>query len=189
MVNDVDNLPAEMQQRFHALPKVVQDAILSVEVEAKLRSIAQEHKLHIDQGEKLENEVMLVLLGIQPVDGLQKNIQENVVLNPESSAILAAAVSKSIFAPIRQELERQLDHPEAKAEKLSGEEAARRQILSVGEEHAATSAPSIAPATPPPPPNAQKAVRSMPVSGAYKPGVPSLERKDVHDDPYREPPA
>ena len=98
---------------------------------------------------------------------------------------------------MRQELERELEHPDAKAKEESRVEGVRTQML--GEQRTSPEvkppaiaqqppAPSVVPATPPPAPPVDKAIR-MPASGAYKPGEASAARKDVHDDPYREPPA
>ena len=90
--------------------------------------------------------------------------------------------------------------PEAKEKEVSGVEAARTQMLAgtgdrgkvIGEREETLSKPMtpspVVPATPPSPPPGEKAVR-MPASGAYKPGEASTARKDIHDDPYREPPA
>lgn len=174
-----------IKKRFGQLPRVVQEAIVSADVEKHLRELAETHKLHLDQWELLENEVQMTLLGIQPADKLTENIEKEVGVSNEIAKILAESISKIVFEPIRQELERQLEHPEAKAEEVSGVEAARAQVLG-GEERPV--APPVLPATPPAPPPAGKAVRA-PVSEAYKAGEPSSARKAIEDDPYREPPA
>ena len=202
-------LQKELEVRLKELPKVVRDAIRSADIEKRLRSLADTHKLHLDQWGKLENEVMLALLGFQPVEDLQQNIKSEVGTSDEIAAALAADISKGVFEPIRQELERELEHPDAKAKEESAVEGMRTQML--GEQRTENSeqkiargeqapeeklpvvasplpAPSVVSATPPPPPPTEKAVR-MPASGAYKPGEASAARKDVHDDPYREPPA
>jgi len=174
-----------IKERFAQLPKVVQEAITSADVEKRMRELAETQKLHLDQWESLENEVQLTLLGVQPIEDLQKNIKSEVGVTDEIAKSLTEEISKIVFEPVRQELERQLEHPEAKAEALSGVEQARKDVL--GTETTAA-APVAAPATPPPAPNDAKAVRA-PVSETYKPGQASTERKEVHEDPYRELPA
>ncbi|HEV3245197.1 MAG TPA: hypothetical protein VG102_02485 [Candidatus Paceibacterota bacterium] len=182
----------KLQERFDQLPKVIQDAITSADVEQRMRALADTQKLHLDQWESLEKEVQLALLGFLPVEDLQKNIKSELGVSDEVAKTLAEEVSKIVFEPIRGELERQLEHPEAKAEQLTGVETARKETL--GAESASSAAasalpaPVAAPATPPPPPNDEKAARA-PVSEVYKPGQTSTERKEVHEDPYREPPA
>ena len=160
-------LDTKLQERFKQLPKVVQDAITSADVEKRMRTLADTQKLHLDQWEALENEVMLALLGFQPVEDLEKNIKSEVNVSDEVATMLASEVSKIVFEPIREELERELAHPSTPT---------------------TPPAPAVLPATPPAPANEAKAVRA-PAAETYKPGEPSTERKVVHDDPYREPPA
>ena len=175
------NVDQQLAERFKQLPKVVQDAITSADVEKRMRSLADTQKLHIDQWEALENEVMLTLLGFQPVEDLEKNIKSEVGVDDVTAKSLAEEISKIVFEPIRGELERRLEHPEAKAESLNGVEQAGKEALQ------AETTPAVAPATPPTPPNQEKVERA-PVSESYKSGQTSTERKEVHEDPYRETP-
>jgi|SRR5665213_719383 len=174
METDEKDFDLKLQERFKQLPQVVQDAINSADVEKRMRSLADTQKLHLDQWEALENEVMLALLGFQPVEDLEKNIKSEVGVSDEVAASLSAEVSKIVFEPIRQELEHQLA--------TGGGPAA------VAPTQTTTSAPAVLPATPPAPKNEEKAVRA-PIAENYKTGEGSGERKTVHDDPYREPPA
>jgi hypothetical protein len=185
---DEKNLDAKIAERFKQLPKVVQDAITSADVEQRMRALADTQKLHLDQWEALENEVMLALLGFQPIEDLQKNIKSEVGVTDEMAKTLTEEVSKIVFEPVRQELERQLEHPDAKAAQMSGVEQAQKEILGTPAAPAALSTPAVLPATPPAPAKEEKAVRA-PVSETYKSGQTSMERKEVHEDPYREPPA
>lgn len=171
-----------LKERFAKLPKVVQDAITSADVEKHMRELADTHKLHLDQWQTLENEVMLALLGVQPADDLEKNIKNEVVVSAETAKALTADISRIVFEPIRAELERELEHPDAKAAEVSGIETARAQALS------AAAMPAVAPSTPPAEAPTAKVARA-PVSEAYKAGEASTARASVHDDPYREMPA
>ncbi|MBI2610648.1 hypothetical protein HYW60_01790 [Candidatus Kaiserbacteria bacterium] len=192
-------LDEKIQDRFKELPKVVQDAITSVGIQKQLRELADTKHLHLDQWQLLENNVMLTLLGFQPPEELAKNLKADLEVSDEVTNSLASDVSRIVFEPIRQELERELEHPEAKEKEVSSVEATRAQVLAstgdrgkvIGEREENTSviaAPlPVVPATPPPPQGTEKAVRG-PTSGAYRAGEPSSARKDIHDDPYREPP-
>lgn len=194
-------LQQELAERFRQLPQIVQDAIISADVEKNLRTLADTQKLHLDQWQILENEVMLTLLGIQQIENLQKNIKDQVGVSDEIAHDLAENVNKIVFEPIRQELERQLEHPDAQAKEVSDVEAARNQALAGAsapalEASTATPAPTlpaqpvapqVAPATPPQPAPDIKVTRPS-ESTAYKPGETSAARAEVHDDPYREPP-
>ena len=66
---------AILKERFKELPRVVQNAITSADVRKRMRELADTHKLHLDQWETLENEVMMTLFGVLPVDELQANIE------------------------------------------------------------------------------------------------------------------
>ncbi len=175
-------LESAMQERFKQLPKVVQDAITSADVEQHLRTLADNHKLHLDQWATLENEVMLALLGFQPVTDLVKNIEKEVGVDSATAVALASDISTVVFTPIRGELERLLDHPAAEATATSGVEDVRTQILSQRE---AAPMPVVQAATPPPTAPIQKVERT-PLSGTYAPSIASHERKTVEGDPYRE---
>jgi len=151
--------PQELDARFAKLPKPVQDAITSAEVEQHLRGLSDEYKLHLDQWEELENQVMLTLLGFQKPEDLQKNIRGSIAVSDEIARALAINITNKVFVPIRTELE---------------------SILSAS--HAAS---LVMPATPPAEPPGATALREM-LSKNYVGGGASHERKVVEGDPYRE---
>ena len=181
-MEDTSEFKTLVVERFKKLPKVVQKAITSADVSQHMRALATTHKLHLDQWESLENEVQYTLLGIQPAEELAKNIQKEVGVDETTAAALAADISKVVFEPIRKELERELEHPDATAAITTGVEDVRAQALATSQP--AASAP-VVPATPPPAPNTIKVERA-PVSPSYAPKVASHERKTVDGDPYRE---
>lgn len=202
ITEDGVDVKAALRERFAKLPKVVQNAILSADIEKQLRALAENHKLHLDQWSSLEDEVMLTLLGIESIDNLETNLRNDVGVSAEEAASLAGDISRIVFEPIRQELERELSHPEAQEKQVSAEEMAKNQaILSETTQTsdstitqpptaAATTtppvaAPTVIPATPPQSKPTEKAVRA-PLSSAYTARQPSTERKSVTGDPYRE---
>ena len=171
-VND-EELNAQIAERFKSLPKVVQDAISSADVQEHLRKLADSQKLHIDQWQLLENEVMLTLLGFQATDELKDNIKREVGVSDEVASSLSTDISKIVFEPIRDHLESNLEQSEAQAADTKSAPIA--------------AAPAVAPATPPPAPPTVRVERA-PISAAYKAGEPSTARASIEDDPYREPP-
>lgn len=188
IMTDKTDIQTTLKERFAELPKVVQNAITSADVRKRMRELADTHKLHLDQWETLENEVMMTLFGVLPVDELQTNIQKQVGVSKEMAKELTENISKIVFEPIREELERELEHPDAKAAEVSSVEAARTQILGEQVPGSRFQVPAVAPATPPAAPPVGKIERA-PISAAYKAGEPSTARKSIEDDPYREPPA
>ncbi len=183
-MTEAEELQQEIRSRLAALPKVVRDAITSTDVQERLRKLATVHKLHLDQWEAFENEVMFTLLGIQPIEELERNIKQELGVTDEIARTLTSSASELVFEPIRQELERQLEHPAAQEKEVSEIEEARAQQLG---ENTAASPITISPATPPLPPSSIKVARPS-ESSSYKPGEPSSTRAVVHDDPYRVPP-
>lgn len=183
-----EELNEKLRERFKQLPKAVQNAVMSADVEKQLRELADTNKLHLDQWQLLENEVMLTLFGFQPTEELAHHLKNDLDISAELAASLADDISRIVFQPIREQLERELAHPDAKAANVSGVEAARTQILGEQVPGASFQVPGVAPATPPSEPPAGKIARG-PVSESYKAGETSAARKSVHDDPYREPPA
>ena len=101
------------------MPKALQSAITSADVEKKLRALSETHKLHLDQWQKLENEVMLALLGFQPVENLEANIKNEVGIAEEEAKALAGDIADTIFEPIRAELEKELGGTATEEEKVS----------------------------------------------------------------------
>lgn len=184
-------------ERLAQLPPVLQNAIQNTELEKKLRGLADTHQLHLDQWQSLENEVKLALYGFEDVENLSKNIEQEVGVDMATAVALAQDISRVIFEPIREEMERELGHPQAKLEAVSDMEQMRRQTLALGENKAeippaaavptpaVTVVPAVQPATPPAPPPAEKAVRE-PVSGSYHAAQPSTARTTIAGDPYRE---
>jgi len=199
-----EDVKKDIHARMAQLPKVVQDAITSADTEKHLRELSESYKLHLDQWQVLQNEVMLTLLAFQEADDLAKNIKDEVGVSDDIATALAADISRIVFEPIREELERQLDHPDAQAKTETGVETMAAQALSseaaqaaaevpAAEVPVATPAPApvptpvVAPLAPPPAAPETKAVRA-PISEVYKTGEASSTRKDVHNDPYRETP-
>ncbi len=208
---DTDTQYGEMiRERFAQLPKVVQDAITSADVSQRMQELAKKHSLHVDQWEALENEVQLTLLGVVSSEDLVANLERELRINTAAATLLAEDISTTVFEPIRQELERQLEHPNAQAQTTTGVEDVRTQVLAGSSAPVAAPAPApnlpieplavpltpaepapaaavapVQPATPPPIAPTQKVERA-PLSTAYKPAEPSHERKAVEGDPYRE---
>lgn len=196
-----DSLKQILAEQFAKLPKAVQRAITSADVEKEMRALAEKHKLHLDQWQLLENEVFMAILGIKPAQEIVTNIKNEVGVSEEIAAAIVGDITKIIFEPIREELERELGAPQAKEEgvddieklrqnTLAQEGSEMRQEAALGTRHQAPAdAPQapVMPATPPPPQPSEKIARA-PASGAYLPGQTSAARANVVDDPYRESP-
>ena len=203
-----DSLKQILAAQFAKLPKAVQNAITSADVEKEMRTLAERHKLHLDQWQLLENEVFMAILGIKPAGDIVANIKQEVGVPEEAAREIVADITKIVFSPIREELERELGAPQARDEEKTDVEKLREQVLAeegAGKEQAlgmrqeelgggeagntqqAIERPTGPPTPGTPPPSKEKVVRA-PASGAYVPGETSAARASVVDDPYRESP-
>ncbi len=157
------DIEIQLRDRFQSLPPAVQNAITGANLSKHLESLATTHKLHLDQWQTLENEVIMTLLGLQTQTELEKNIEKEVGVDASLAHTLAESIAQEVFAPIRSELE-----------------------------HILESSSSKKPTENTPPPQGGGPVQNgegaiiAPKTGAYQSGQVSNERSDVHDDPYRE---
>ena len=186
---DVEMNEQEMKQglaaRFKELPKVVQDSITSADVEKRRRELADTNKLHLDQWEILENDVMLTLLGVHRPEELADNLKKDLEISDEVARMLAADISKIVFEPIREELERSLEDPTVQKEEAGGIGEAMREHGGQVPGSRLQVPGAVIPATPPSAPPEGKAVRA-PISELYTAQEPSHARKIIEGDPYRE---
>lgn len=161
MEENIDNV---MKERFKQLPEALQEAITSAEVEKLLRGLADQHRLHLDQWQILENEVIMTLLGLRAADELEEHIKKEVRTDEKTAQALARDIALKVFAPIRKELEEVLNRPstlEAQLEPKAADETKEGQQKS--------------------------RVKRAPTAGHYASGQLSAERKGIEGDPYREP--
>ena len=141
---------------------------------------------------------MLALLGIKSPNDLQENIQKELSIPTETASALTKDISQMIFEPVREELERELDHPQAKEGEVSDLDQVQTELLAEAKHDGATipellpkvdfskvvlPVQSVAPTTPPPTKSDEKAVRAAAPTSAAE---PSATRKAIANDPYRE---
>ncbi len=100
----MDEQKQQLSDAFSSLPKALQESISSSDVQAKLRDLAEVHKLHLDKWSLLENEIMMVLLGLTEPNDLAKNISKETGLPLEQSQEITDSVTKIIFTPIQEKL-------------------------------------------------------------------------------------
>lgn len=198
-----------IKEQFAKQPLPIQKAITSADLQKLLRKLAQEYKLHLDKWQILENQVTLTLLGFQPASELASSIHNEVELSEEESVRLADAIALQVFEPIRKELERILEHPEAEEKKETAIEGMTAQVLAQSESHDDATASVAAPISPvvdtssspadliqtPSAAATSQETEAVPspvvtrgsISPTYTPGAASTERAAVEGDPYREP--
>ncbi|NQV93254.1 hypothetical protein HQ403_02020 [Candidatus Kaiserbacteria bacterium] len=110
------NVHLMIQERFAKLPPKLQEAITSTEVAEKLREIAQKYRLHLDQGQILENETYMVLLGVEQAGKYEENLKKELNISSEQAGQLARDVGKDIFLSIRNTLKESTASPSSNTE-------------------------------------------------------------------------
>lgn len=91
-----------IKNTFSALTPKLQEAITGANVADSLRKIAEKHRLHIDQGQQLENETFLVMLGLDVVEHYQQNIKKSLRISEELADAITQDVQAGIFLSIRE---------------------------------------------------------------------------------------
>lgn len=97
-----------IQDAFNRLPEVVQDAITDGHVRPAMRALSDKYNLHLDKWTILENEIMFALLGLSDPAELTEHIANQVRIPTEQAASIASDVSRDIFGPIQQNLQKSL---------------------------------------------------------------------------------
>lgn len=178
------DLQKQVEKRLTELPQDVREAIQSAQVQEHLRQIAQKHKLHIDQGAKLEDEVYMVMLGFADPAELSQNLAEGLSLPVAEAVVVATDVTNEIFMPIRASMQRWAEeHGSAHAEKPAPAPIEKTPIPT----------PPPAPITTPKPApdlaaaDAVLSEKKVSVPTPAQPAAPETMPQNYKADPYREP--
>ncbi len=156
-----NNSSTILEERFAALPVALQRAIEDADISKHMRALAEKHKLHLDQWVLLENEILLVLLGIAEPEEMTSNIARELSIDKKLAQTIVNDIVDEVFEPIREQMQRELTQSGRDAHAEHEEAAAVEQTTTEQK---------------------QRPTDSL----AYRSGESSLERRDVQDDPYRE---
>ncbi|MAJ97491.1 hypothetical protein CL644_01205 [bacterium] len=121
-----ENIEALIEKRFSELPEAVQEAVSDTRVEKKLRELASNYKLHLDQWTLLENEIMLTLLGLEDPENMAKNIAEEVGIAEDVAQKLVDDIAMQVFKPIREKMQTHLDSESLQRETVSPSKNTRK---------------------------------------------------------------
>jgi hypothetical protein len=170
-------LQEQIAERLASLPQVVQDAIASGHIQEHFRTVAGKYQLHLDTWQQIEDLIMMTVLGLSKPEDLDDRIIAETGIDAALATTIVDDVAKTIFLPIREELERELGHPQAKEAQTSNIEKVRQAALVA--EGVKTNSP----------PQQEPEKKMVPIGPTvdYKPGQTSATRPTVADDPYREP--
>ena len=93
-----------IQDRFNDLPSEIKGAITASDLPQKIKKIAADNNLLLDQVTDLQNEILFVLLGIEPSSDFVGNVSKELSVNNLKALTIAKQVNATIFDAIREKL-------------------------------------------------------------------------------------
>jgi hypothetical protein len=100
----MDETQKIISEQLAKLPKSIKDAISSIDLEDKIKKIANKNMLHIDQAGDLINETIFVMLGLEPTSDYKENIRRELNISRDRAQAITADIDKEIFVSIREVL-------------------------------------------------------------------------------------
>ncbi len=94
----------QLLEQFKKLPKDLQDAITSNDVDTALQEISKINHLHIDQAGELADEVGLVLLGVVHPDDFLEDVLFRLKVDRKAATEIVADVNERVFKKVRESL-------------------------------------------------------------------------------------
>ena len=99
-----DEIQNTINEQLQTLPPEIAQAIKSIDWATKINEIGQKYALHIDQLGILENEIVLVLIGLVNPDDFANQIRSRINLPEDKILQIEQDATSLIFAPVRQNL-------------------------------------------------------------------------------------
>lgn len=107
----------DFKEYLGSLPVNIQNALISEGVSQAITSIAEQFSLNSVRDD-FGNEIMLIMMGIEPMVNLEKNIAERFGKNTEEAQAIGETIRKEVFLPIQESLNSIHDIPSAEKDLL-----------------------------------------------------------------------
>ncbi len=91
-----------IKEKFDALPKSIQEVILSSNYENSLLEIGQQYKLNVEQLGVLERETTLVMMGLIPTKDFENELTQELGVEKEKGTQITKDINEKIFIRIRE---------------------------------------------------------------------------------------
>lgn len=101
------------------MPHKVREALLHIDSSKYIQALAAKHQLRIDQAGVLEEEAMLIMLGLESPSMFMNNLIQQGHIPPSVAAAIVGDINKDVFEKIRHDL---TDFLEKTEKRFSGEE-------------------------------------------------------------------
>lgn len=115
-----------IKNRYKRLPQYVRDAIASFDVASVVQEIVKEHRLHIDQGGELADEIDSVLIGETEREIFLPNIKKRLNISDETAKEIVKEVNDNILIPIKKQMQQRKNGEEP--EEAPQKESQQKQV-------------------------------------------------------------
>ena len=117
----------ELREKYEKLPLNLKSALSDPEISKKISDIGRDFQVRDEESEVLTKICGLVFVSVLPLESLQEEIKERLVLSEEISKSLADDLESEVFSPYKEELANVRKPEEAKIEKP--EELKLRELI------------------------------------------------------------
>ena len=93
-----------IKERYQQLPQEIRDAVTASDLPTKMKTIASNHGLMIDQVGILQNEILFVMLGLEPSSDFVNNMSKELGIKRELAEKITIDVNRLIFDSIKNYL-------------------------------------------------------------------------------------
>lgn len=94
-----------LKEYLPKLPQKLREAILSVDFRKNIEVVGKKNSLHINQVGLLENETVLVLLGLESGNDYARNIRRELQITEDRAREITKQINELIFIPVRESLQ------------------------------------------------------------------------------------
>lgn len=99
----------QLNKHFNQLPKEVKDILLSLDLDSSLMQIQETKPLNEVQKIAIENEIMLIFLGLRDIQSLTTNIKYTANISHDRAEKISKGVEQNILLPNQEMLEQVFD--------------------------------------------------------------------------------
>lgn len=97
-----DDVKKTIQEKFDALPKSIQEIILSTNYEETVIEIGKQYQLNVEQMGILERETTVVMMGLVPTTDFETELTRELKIDKVKGSQIAQTVNEKIFSKIRE---------------------------------------------------------------------------------------
>lgn len=91
-------------ERYEVLPQKIQEFLLKPTLTSSIRIVAQKHNLPEAKATTLENEVVMTLLGFEPLESFDERIMKELLIPGSVAASIERDLKETVFHEVEDEL-------------------------------------------------------------------------------------